>query len=128
MADAEWSHPTLTREQFLDRLSELSVESTIAEAEYAARGEDPPFWWLSFCDTDKPAGSQFLGACLIQAPTFVAATLRAHELQINPRGEVASMGPIPADGLSDEYRSAWTNRLLTKEEAESIPDPAESAK
>ena len=26
------------------------------------------WWWLSFADSRRPAGSQFLGACLVRAP------------------------------------------------------------
>lgn len=82
---------------------------------------DDPLFWLSFCDTGKPEGSQFLGVAIIQAPTFPAAITRSHVLNVNPGGQVASMGPIPAEYIGAE----WRERLLTKPEAESIPEPPE---
>jgi hypothetical protein len=76
-------------------------------------------FWLSFCDADRPAGQQFLGACLIDvtaaeadeaaievalrfplaqagAEWLAAAMRKAHQLGCNPGGEVASM-EIEAD-------------------------------
>ena len=80
---------------------------------------DDPLWWLSFCDTDRRAGSQFLGVAIVQAPTFAAAITRSHVLGVNPGGEVASEGPLPAEFIAAEYR----DRLLTRAEAEAIPEP-----
>ncbi len=48
-------------------------------------------WWLSFCDTDRPKGTQFLGACIVRAPSMVAAVILAHALGINPGGEVVGV-------------------------------------
>jgi hypothetical protein len=79
---------------------------------------DDPLWWLSFCDTDLPPGSQFLGVAICQAPTFPAAVTRSHVLGVNPGGQVASMGPIPPAAIAPE----WRDRLLTRDEAESIPE------
>ena len=42
---------------------------------------------------------------------------------MNPGGEVASMGPIPPGMIGAE----WRDRLLTRDEAESIPEPGELA-
>ena len=82
-------------------------------------GPADPLWWLSFCDTDRRAGSQFLGVSIVQAPTFAAAITRSHVLGVNPGGEVASEGPLPAEFIAAEYR----DRLLTRAEAEAIPEP-----
>lgn len=69
-------------------------------------------FWLSFCDPEKPAGTQFLGGCVLEvtaeeaqavraevrrrfpmalpdAEWFAAATRKARELGCNPGGEVA---------------------------------------
>lgn len=91
------------------------------DAELGKYEPDPgdPLWWLSFCDTDRPAGSQFLGVAIVQAPTFAAAITRSHVIGANPGGEIASVGPIPAEFIAAEFR----DRLLTKDEAEAIPEP-----
>lgn len=62
----------------------------------------PAWWWLSFADPERPEGTQFLGACLVKASNVPMALRRAHELHINPGGQVAAWGPftdgeIPAD-------------------------------
>jgi hypothetical protein len=46
------------------------------------------WWWLSFVDTDLPAGSQFLGAVMVEAPNFLLAVQEALLRGINPGGEV----------------------------------------
>lgn len=76
-------------------------------------------FWMSFCDADLPAGSQFLGACLIDvtaeeadaaaievmlrfpmaqpdAEWIAAATSKAHRLGCNPGGQIA-FHEMPAD-------------------------------
>lgn len=76
-------------------------------------------FWLSFCDADRPKGTQFLGACLIDVTAaeadnaeievllkfpfaepdsewLAAAVKKAHRLGCNPGGEVASL-EIPLD-------------------------------
>lgn len=78
-----------------------------------------PLWWLSFCDPDRPEGSQFLGVAIVQAPVFDAAVTRSHAIGVNPGGQVATCGPIDPEVISPE----WRNRLLTRDEAESIPGP-----
>ena len=80
---------------------------------------DDPLWWLSFADPDLPEGSQFLGVVILQAPTFPAAVTRSHVTGVNPGGEVAPMGPIPPGYIAPE----WRGRLLTRAEAEAIPEP-----
>jgi hypothetical protein len=45
-------------------------------------------WWLSFADATRPAGSQFLGICIVRAVDMVSAIKVAHALGINPGGEV----------------------------------------
>ena len=89
--------------------------------------ESDPLWWLSFCDPDKappeaeqrPGGPSFLGVVIVQALTGVAAVTRSHVLGVNPGGQVAIMGPIPAAFIGAQYR----DRLLSAAEAEAIPEP-----
>jgi hypothetical protein len=82
---------------------------------------DDPLWWLSFCDPSLPEGTQFLGVVITQAPDFAAAVTRTHMAGVNPGGEVQGAGPLPARFIDPE----WRDRLLTKDEAESIPAPGE---
>jgi hypothetical protein len=74
------------------------------------------WWWLSFCDPDRPAGTKFLGVCCVEGWDILSAVTRAHELGCNPGGEVAAW-KIP--GTPDP---AWCNRLLTRAEAEAFPE------
>jgi hypothetical protein len=47
-------------------------------------------WWMSFCDTDKKPGSQFVGVVITKALGLAHALKKTHELKINPGGEVQS--------------------------------------
>ena len=123
MTDDTWTHPTMTREQFQARLEELAIENAIAEAEFVASGAEVPYFWLSFVDEDAVPGTAFLGACFVQAATGVGAVDRAHELGINPGGQVAMAGPVRAEDMSAAYREKWCERLLDKEEATNLPEP-----
>lgn len=90
---------------------------------------DDPLWWLSFCDPDKapppeeqqPGGLSFLGAVITQAPTLAAAITRSHVLKVNPGGEIAIKGPIPARFIASE----WRDRLLSATDIEAMPEPEE---
>lgn len=55
------------------------------------------WWWLSFANPYLPAGSQFLGACLVKAHGVAEAVRVAHVLEINSGGEVQFM-KLLADG------------------------------
>lgn len=83
----------------------------------------PPLWWLSFCDPDRPKGTQFLGVAIVCADTLPVAAAVAHVLGINPGGQISSFGPMPIGWIHPR----WIGRLLTKEEAESIPEPPQLA-
>lgn len=75
------------------------------------RATEPRTFWLSFCDSNKPKGQQFLGVCIVDvtpdeaedarldvmlnfpcaqegAEWIAAATGKAHRLKCNPGGEV----------------------------------------
>jgi hypothetical protein len=69
------------------------------------------WWWLSFCDSFKPEGQQFLGVAIVEGKTLRAAIETAEALGIHPGGRVASVACtlfVPA--------AAWRNRLLSREE------------
>lgn len=71
------------------------------------------WWWLSFCDKDKPKGNQFLGVVVVRGATLRAAMKRAWDLKINPGGEVL------ASALSQAIPSErWRERLLSAPECE----------
>lgn len=71
-------------------------------------------FWLSFCDSDRPKGSQFLGVCIVEvtsdeaadmlielvlrfphaqdgAEWIAAASRKAHRLGCNPGGQMAAV-------------------------------------
>lgn len=76
------------------------------------------YYWLSFCDPDKPEGTQFLGASIIEAADFVTAITKSHLLGCNPGGEVVTWEfepdkcPIPI--------AAIENKLMTKDDIERL--------
>lgn len=82
-------------------------------------------WWLSFVDTDKsapleeqvPGGGGFLGVCIVRSVHMEDAVIKAHELGINPGGEVAG-APAPTWLIPEEYR----NRLLSVEESRELDE------
>ena len=88
-----------------------------AETEHISPPGDSNLWCLSFCDTDLPKGKQFLGVIITDAAYLTDASTKTHALGINPGGQVRCTGPIPAEWIEQIY---W-NRLLTREEAWSIP-------
>lgn len=45
------------------------------------------WFWLSFCDPNRPRGSQFLGACLVRGWDFLDAVQSAWAHKCNPGGE-----------------------------------------
>lgn len=94
-------------------------------------GPSDSLWWLSFVDPDQsappgrqvPGGGGFLGVAVCEGDTLADAITRSHLLGVNPGGQVAARGPIPAQMIAPE----WRDRLLTKDEALSIPDPTDTA-
>ena len=77
-------------------------------------------WYLSFCDTDRPKGSQFVGACIVEAYDMGSAVMRAHVLGCNPGGDVQGHH-IPKNrekNAPPELRGV----LLTREQVESMDD------
>ena len=78
--------------------------------------QDSSWWWLSFCDADRPKGRQFLGVAIVQAVNFPAAVMEAHMRDCNPGGQIQGFELPPGRLLPVES----CNRLLTKAEAEGL--------
>lgn len=49
------------------------------------------WWWLSFVDPEKPDGARFLGVAIVEGYGVASAAIRAHELGLNPGGEVKAV-------------------------------------
>lgn len=75
------------------------------------------WWWLSFTDPDRPTGQQALGACMVEATNEATAMVRAHELGINPGGQIALAGPLQKEQIPPEQP---LNRLLSREEVAAV--------
>lgn len=75
-------------------------------------------WWLSFCDPGLPAGSRFLGACIVSdgGLGLLGAMRTAHRIGCNPGGEVVG-APAPE---GKRIPARWRNRLLTRAECEAF--------
>lgn len=76
-----------------------------------------PLFYLHFVDRDLPEGEQFLGACLVEAPTFEGAVATAWAKEINPGGLV--VGKELKDEGAEVLKAGavdWTNRLLNRYE------------
>lgn len=71
--------------------------ANVAKVAEETASPDGSLWWLSFADPTLPAGTQFLGACLVEANSLVDAISVSHLRGINPGGEVATWGPFPPD-------------------------------
>lgn len=76
------------------------------------------YFWLSFCNPKKPKGTQFLGACIVEAISFIQAVKVAHIIGCNPGGEVKGV-PIP-NNL--KIPSKWINTLLKYEECQQLDE------
>lgn len=46
-------------------------------------------WWLSFCDSTRPEGQHFIGACIAEGDDEAEVIERTWEHGCNPGGEVA---------------------------------------
>ena len=79
------------------------------------------WWWLSFCDQQRPKGSQFLGVAIVHADGLMDAMQEARRRGCNPGGEVMA---FPATNLVP--KTQWRNRLLTHKEAECADEDTES--
>lgn len=74
-------------------------------------------FWLSFCDSNRPKGRQFLGAAVVEANDLAEAITKSWPEGCNPGGEVLS-AEIP----KPEYARVrpHLNRLMQREELERL--------
>lgn len=68
-------------------------------------------WWLSFCDPSKPKGKKFIGVAIVEAHSIIHAMELAHDLGINPGGEIFSY-------VVDDIPDGILNRLLYRKDLE----------
>ncbi len=80
----------------------------IGHALLSELGNELHWFWLSFCDPDKPQGSQFLGACIVRAEGPANALAESHRAKCNPGGEVQIM-QLPPD-LPDSSTAKQSRR------------------
>lgn len=46
-------------------------------------------WWLSFCDSSRPIGQHFIGACIAEGEDESDVVVQTWAHECNPGGEVA---------------------------------------
>jgi len=90
--------------------------SELGEPFYTSIPEPLCYWWLSFCDPDKPKGTQFLGVAIVVAQNFGAAVLTAGLAGCNPGGEVE--GYLFNSDACPVDVEPYLNRLMSKTELE----------
>ena len=77
------------------------------------------WWWLSFCDPEKPEGSQFLGVAIVEGSNVYTASLEARSLGCNPGGEVLGLpypeGEVPLQSYSRRLLSAQDVAAMDEE-------------
>lgn len=82
-------------------------------------------WWLSFCDGDRPAGEQFLGATIVPGESMTEAVVNAHIIGCNPGGAVQGV-EVPEH--MEAYCKMWIGRLLTKDDCAAFDKNAPGGK
>jgi hypothetical protein len=78
------------------------------------------YYWLSFADAQKPKGSQFLGARIIEGVTLMAAIKAAHIMGLNPGGEVQAVAFQVLDEKGEAIMKNWKESLLTEAQCEAL--------
>lgn len=76
------------------------------DLEIAQQFDGPIWFWLSFCDPEKPAGQQFVGVSLVEARSMPMAITVAHQRGCNPGGSVSSV-MIPESEIDESKRDAF---------------------
>ncbi len=93
----------LSHDELSKRYSELIKEESSLESRQL---------WLSFCDTDKPKGDQFLGVIVIESCGLATAIQKLWEMGINPGGQVLC---YETSGVLPDHMG----RLLSKDQLRS---------
>jgi hypothetical protein len=73
------------------------------------------WYWLSFCDSSRPKGTQSLGICIVEGQDEKDAHRNATLLGLNPGGEIL-IQPMPGVEIKDAY----TYRLILPKEAKKV--------
>ena len=76
---------------------------------------DYRYLWLSFCDTRKPEGEQFLGVIVTENGPIPETIARLCKMGINPGGEIHGF-----EYESEHVDPKFMNVLLTREQAEGL--------
>lgn len=77
-------------------------------------------YWLSFANGSLPKGSQFIGACMLEADSLMAAVLASHALGINPGGEIQALELPPGA----DVHPSWLGVLMDRATIEKHDTPA----
>jgi hypothetical protein len=88
------------------------VKLVDARAEREEAAKELGSWWLSFVDPERPDGQRFLGAAIVEGYGAASASIRAHELRVNPGGSVQAV-ELKGDGVPPP---GLRNRLLSMNE------------
>jgi hypothetical protein len=83
------------------------------------------FFYLSFCDVERPKGQQFIGATVVEAEDEEGAIERATALGINPGGEAAIVR-LTCERLPED-RANYLDRLVPREEVMADGEYVEAA-
>ncbi len=73
-------------------------------------------WYLSFADTGRPEGTQWLGACYVNGINIVDAARAAHALGCNPGGQIMG-GELPDEIVIPEK---WVGKLLNEDGLQAV--------
>jgi len=71
-----------------------------------------PLYYMSFCNSDRPIGDQFIGAYILEAPSANIAVTRAN-IDIGVSGEVLII-EVPK-GLHERFAKC-SNRLMSRQD------------
>lgn len=94
------------------QLSPIPPPALWEEAKRKWENPRPKLWYISFADGSLPKGTQFLGACVVEAVDLLDAIQEAHRRGCNPGGEAQVMEcPPEAPPVPEEFK----NRLLNRE-------------
>lgn len=100
MGWGQWPTKVCEPLSYLEGMNQTVVGGIDYMADGTVRDWKMNFYYLSFCDVTKPAGTQFLGATVVLADSPEAAIKRATLLGINPGGEVA-MKVLSVNSIDD---------------------------
>lgn len=102
----------------LNDLFPKSRKVTVSTGEEIEVEFEPGLYWLSFCNPDLSAGSQFLGVSIVWGTDYPDAISNAWRLKCNPGGEI--MGELLPEIEGVEIPIQYINRLLTRSECDDL--------